>query len=159
LLLKTVQVSPRGVEGGRDTEGIKMNSSVPVRILVLDDEAVQRMTVRLQLRGLGECIDFDDPREALAYLSGTKVHAAVVDVRMSGLDVDGLWFLRELRAVDQDLPVVLRTGEDGQEVIRAVRTFPRVELVIKGQADSTELLRAAILRATTSSTGQSEKKS
>ena len=82
------------------------------RILVLDDEEVQRMSTHIQLADLGIFVDFGDPRPALEYLAHNEVDAAVVDMRMPGLPVDGVWFLQELRKRDRELGVVLRTADD-----------------------------------------------
>lgn len=114
------------------------------RILVLDDEEVQRMSTHIQLSDLGTFVDFGDPRPALEYLAQNEVDAAVVDMRMPGLPVDGVWFLQELRKRDRELGVVLRTADDGVEMAQAGIEARAVQRVIKSSPDARARLRAAV---------------
>lgn len=114
------------------------------RLLILDDEPVQRMTVHLHLTGLGEFVDFGDPRTALEYLKENEVDAAIVDIRMPSLPVDGVWFLEELRKRDRDLGVVLRTADDSVEIAQAGIESRAVQRVVKSTPDARSRLRAAV---------------
>ncbi|HKB90797.1 MAG TPA: response regulator, partial [Opitutaceae bacterium] len=58
-------------------------------ILLLDDERPQILSLRAQLRDIGELLEFSDPRPALDFLRTNKVDAAIVDIRMPRLPVDG----------------------------------------------------------------------
>jgi CheY-like chemotaxis protein len=124
-----------------------LERSTGARILVLDDEPVQRMTVHLQLAGLGTFIDFGDPRAAIEYLDANEIDAAVVDVRMPHLPVDGKWFLQELRERDRDVGVVLRTADDSVEVADAGIESRAVQRVIKSSPDAKARLRTAVQQA------------
>ena len=114
------------------------------RILVLDDEEVQRMSTHIQLADLGIFVDFGDPRPALEYLAQNEVDAAVVDMRMPGLPVDGVWFLQELRKRDRELGVVLRTADDGVAMAQAAIEARAVQRVVKASPDAKARLRAAV---------------
>ncbi len=114
------------------------------RLLILDDEPVQRMTVHLHLTGLGEFVDFGDPRIALEYLKENEVDAAIVDIRMPSLPVDGVWFLHELRKRDRDLGVVLRTADDSVEIAQAGIESRAVQRVVKSTPDARSRLRSAV---------------
>ena len=114
------------------------------RLLILDDEPVQRMTVHLHLAGLGEFVDFGDPRPALEYLAANEVDAVVVDMRMPSLPVDGRWFLEQLRKRDRDLGVVLRTADDSVEIAQAGIESRAVQRVVKSMPDARVRLRSAV---------------
>jgi CheY-like chemotaxis protein len=114
------------------------------RILVLDDEEVQRMSTHIQLADLGIFVDFGDPRPALEYLAQNEVDAAVVDMRMPGLPVDGVWFLQELRKRDRELGVVLRTADDSVAMAQAAIEARAVQRVVKASPDAKVRLRAAV---------------
>jgi len=114
------------------------------RILVLDDEEVQRMSTHIQLADLGLFVDFGDPRPALEYLAQNEVDAAVVDMRMPGLPVDGVWFLQELRKRDRELGVVLRTADDSVAMAQAAIEARAVQRVVKASPDAKARLRAAV---------------
>jgi EAL domain-containing protein (putative c-di-GMP-specific phosphodiesterase class I)/CheY-like chemotaxis protein len=77
-------------------------------LLVDDDEGVLRDYGRL-LRSLGFSVDpAIDGRVALEKLDGVDHDVVVSDLKMPGMS--GLEFLREVRALDLDIPVVLITG-------------------------------------------------
>jgi CheY-like chemotaxis protein len=117
------------------------------RLLILDDEPVQRMTMHLHLAGLGAFVDFGDPRPALEYLEHHQVDAVIVDIRMPSLPVDGLWFLQELRKRDRDLGVILRTADDGVEIAQAGIESRAIQRVIKSMPDAKARLRTAVQTA------------
>ena len=76
--------------------------------LVEDDEALRDASLQaLELEG-AEVIPFADARAALAWLTPEYPGVVVSDVRMPG--IDGIAFFARLRAIDQDLPVILTTG-------------------------------------------------
>jgi CheY-like chemotaxis protein len=123
------------------------NADVVPKILVLDDEEVQRLTIHRELSGLGDCIDFSDPRPAVEYLRAQTVDAVVVDIRMPFLPVDGLWFLARLREFDRLLGVVLRTADDDIAIAQAGIEARALQRVIKGKPESRLLLRDAVSKA------------
>lgn len=81
-------------------------------ILIVDDSSSLRMAVRISLKGAGyDVIEATDGREALAKLTGQKVHLILSDVNMPVMD--GLSFVRELKKRDayRFTPVVMLTTE------------------------------------------------
>ena len=121
--------------------------AAPASILVLDDEEAQRLSVRVQLAGLGVFADFDDPRAALSFLQTRSVDAIVVDIRMPHLPVDGLWFLAKLREIDREVGVILRTADEDIAIADAAIEARAVQRVIKSQPHATSRLRDAVRRA------------
>lgn len=80
----------------------------PLVLYVEDDEPLRRATVQaMELAGL-RVTAFDRAAAALALLSADFPGVIVSDIRMPGMD--GLELLTHVRAIDNDLPVVLVTG-------------------------------------------------
>lgn len=90
--------------------------SPPVVLVVDDDDAVRRVTVRaLQTYGytaIGAINGFD----AVDAISTRelKVACAIVDMSMPGLDGEAT--MLRLRAIDADLPVLLASGHSAEEM-------------------------------------------
>jgi CheY-like chemotaxis protein len=85
-------------------------------ILVLEDDKLQRFTLRLLLTKIGRLIEFDKGRDALAFALENQLDLAVIDNRLVGQDMTGLDFIREMRKVDDALRIILRTGADLGEI-------------------------------------------
>ena len=84
-----------------------MTESLKV-ILVEDDPAVRMACQQaLQLEGI-DCVAFDSAETARTAVAADPPGAVVSDIRLPGKD--GMTLLRELLAVDADLPVLLITG-------------------------------------------------
>lgn len=84
-------------------------------ILVIDDSASLRQLVRLTLEAAGYLVvEADDGLTALAKLDGRKLHLAVCDLNMPGLD--GISFVTQARQrpAYRFLPVVMLTTENQQ---------------------------------------------
>jgi CheY-like chemotaxis protein len=92
----------------------------PLQILVVDDDAEMRSTLRRMLEGRGhrviECGGGEGVRDAVARGS---VQAVILDKEMPG--VGGLDVLPALRRAYPDLPVILITAFGGEEVERRAR--------------------------------------
>jgi two-component system chemotaxis response regulator CheY len=85
-------------------------------ILVVDDSASLRQVVGIALRGAGyDVIEGSDGRDALARLTGQKVHLIISDVNMPNLD--GIGFLKEVKKLPnyRFTPVVMLTTESADE--------------------------------------------
>ena len=78
------------------------------RVLVVDDEAGVRESVRMVLRDPYECIPVATAAEALEVLQGEGAAVVLLDIVMPG--VDGLQLLEEVRARWPQLPVVMLTA-------------------------------------------------
>lgn len=84
-------------------------------ILVIDDSSSLRMVVKMTLQAAGyDVLEADDGLTALKVLDGRKIHLAVCDVNMPGLD--GISFVAQARQLPayRFLPVIMLTTEDQQ---------------------------------------------
>jgi CheY-like chemotaxis protein len=82
-----------------------------LRVLLVEDEELVRLTVSGLLTGLGHRVEpsFDDGRQALAAIAaGRVVDVALLDYHLPGLT--GLETLAGLRALRPGLPAILVTG-------------------------------------------------
>jgi signal transduction histidine kinase len=99
-----------------------------VRILVVDDDDVDRMAVRRSLRASGidaDVVEVGDARAALESLRARRFDCALFDFRMPGSD--GLELLRQVRAEGVQTPVIMLTGFGDEQTA--------VDLMKAGAAD------------------------
>jgi signal transduction histidine kinase len=99
-----------------------------LRILLVDDDDVDRMAVKRLLREAGIHAEVDehaDRRSALAAAARERFDCVLLDYRLPGSD--GVSLLRELRNMAVASPVVALTGQGDEEVA--------VELMKAGAAD------------------------
>lgn len=81
-------------------------------IMIVDDSASLRQVVGIALRGAGyEVLEGCDGKDALAKLTGQKVHLIISDVNMPNMD--GISFVRELKQLPayKFTPVIMLTTE------------------------------------------------
>lgn len=100
----------------------------PLRVLVVDDDAVDRMAVRRQLARTGLEVQADEVQgvlEAIERLTQARFDCVLLDFNLP--DGDGLTFLRGLRTAGISVPVVMLTGQSDPEVV--------ADLVMAGAAD------------------------
>lgn len=84
-------------------------SAGAIKVLLLDDDDCVRRDYGRLLRSFGFSVDAAaDGREALERIELEDHDVVISDVRMPGMN--GLQFLREVRARDLDIPVILITG-------------------------------------------------
>ena len=85
--------------------------SLPMRILVVDDEPAVRESLRRALALEGYDVELAvDGREALQLLAGSAPDAIVLDLLMPA--VDGLEVCRRLRAAGDPTPILILTARD-----------------------------------------------
>ncbi|HEX6361656.1 MAG TPA: response regulator, partial [Albitalea sp.] len=85
-------------------------------IMVVDDSASLRQVVGIALRGAGyEVLEGSDGRDALAKLTGQKVHLIISDVNMPNLD--GIGFVKAVKELPayRFTPIVMLTTESQEE--------------------------------------------
>ena len=100
----------------------------PFRVLVVDDDEVDRLAVKRLLRAAGievEITERADTRAALAAMRETPFDVVLLDYNLPGSD--GLRVLQEIRRLGLTTPVVALTGRGGAEIA--------VELMKAGAAD------------------------
>ncbi len=105
-----------------------INPTQPIRVLVVDDDEIDRESVRRLLARANieaEVVEEADPLAALAILRRTSFDVIVLDYHFPRHD--GLLILRELREFDAHTPVIMLTGHDD--------TALAVELMQNGAAD------------------------
>lgn len=102
--------------------------TVPLKLLLVDDDEVDRLAVRRALAASGlkhELTETGDSEDALRLLLGQRFDGVLLDFRMPRLD--GRAVLERMRATGLDTPVVMLTGQ-GDEATA-------VELMKAGAAD------------------------
>jgi EAL domain-containing protein (putative c-di-GMP-specific phosphodiesterase class I) len=103
------------------SEGInRPTSKQSGRVLLVDDDATVRRAYGKSLRGHGwEVEEAGDGADAIKGLAPSQFDVIISDLSMPGMG--GLEFLRAVRGVDLDVPVVLITGApDLPSAVRAV---------------------------------------
>ncbi|ULA66074.1 MAG: Chemotaxis regulator - transmits chemoreceptor signals to flagelllar motor components CheY [Nitrospira sp.] len=88
-------------------------------VLVVDDSASLRQVVTIALKGAGyDVIEGCDGKDALAKLTGQKVHLIISDVNMPNMD--GITFVKEVKksANYKFTPIIMLTTES-QEAKKA----------------------------------------
>jgi len=84
--------------------------------MVVDDSASMRRVVSIALKGAGyDVIEGCDGRDALAKLTGQKVHMIISDVNMPVMD--GIAFLKAVKQMPayKFTPVIMLTTESAEE--------------------------------------------
>ena len=91
-------------------------------IMVVDDSASLRNVVGIALKGAGyDVIEAADGKDALAKLTGQKVHLIVSDVNMPNMD--GITLVQELKKLPnyKFTPIMMLTTESQPEKKQAAR--------------------------------------
>jgi two-component system, response regulator YesN len=113
------------------------------RVLVADDEELERRALRLILGGEGmpelEIIEAANGREALALVGEGELDAAFLDIKMPG--IDGIEAARLLREARPRLPIVFLTAHDSFEYARSALRL-RVEDFLLKPASAEEVATA-----------------
>jgi two-component system chemotaxis response regulator CheY len=85
-------------------------------ILIIDDSVSLRQVGGIALGAAGyQVLEACDGRDALAQLTGTRIHLMICDVNMPNLD--GIGFLKALRQLPayKFTPVIMLTTEAGED--------------------------------------------
>jgi two-component system chemotaxis response regulator CheY len=85
-------------------------------IMVVDDSASMRRVIGIALKGAGyDIIEGCDGKDALAKLTGQKVHMIISDVNMPVMD--GIAFLKAVKQMPayKFTPVIMLTTESAEE--------------------------------------------
>jgi PAS domain S-box-containing protein len=91
-------------------------SPKPLRLLVVDDDEVDRMSVLRVLRTITTTVEITDvanATDALALLREREFDCAILDLYMPPRD--GHWLLREARTAGVTTPVVMLTGQGDEQ--------------------------------------------
>lgn len=104
-------------------------------ILVVEDNDFVRMQIVRYLAETGaEVIEASQGDQALdfikqQYVKREPVSLAIVDVRME--PVDGFEFIRSIRGMDMDTPVILVTGDNNPDLLEKAGTWGVGAVMIK----------------------------
>jgi CheY-like chemotaxis protein len=116
---------------GKDRRGTPAETAVagrPLRVLVVDDDRVDRMALRRALAQTGFEVtigEADGVLAAIDRLAGSSFDCVLLDHNLP--DGDGLTFLRGLRGAGISVTVIMITGQQNSSVA--------TELVAAGAAD------------------------
>jgi two-component system chemotaxis response regulator CheY len=126
---------------------LNVTASPRRKVLIIDDSATARSLVRVFLMSLPvEFVEASSAEAALAMLEKEPVHVIIADHTMMGMD--GITFVSRLRAHGQielrGIPVVLLTGDRGEELRRKAMQAGASDFVAKPVRDSA--LRDAVER-------------
>lgn len=93
------------------------NQTAKPTLLIVDDEAGPRESLRIVFKDRYHCVTATCGREGIEYARTHPVDAAVLDIKMP--DVSGVEVLRELKEIDPDIECIMLTGYETIETARA----------------------------------------
>jgi len=117
--------------------------SEALSILVVDDDAVDRMAVRRALRDASlraEVIEAEDADEAARKLAARAVDCVLLDLQLPG--TDGASLLRSLRAGGNTVPVVMLTGHGDEQTAVEIMKVGASDYIPKSSLSSERLVRS-----------------
>jgi FixJ family two-component response regulator len=89
----------------------------PLRVLIVDDDEVDRMAVRRALKTAGLTLEISEAYDcamAIAKLQNNNFDCAFVDYRLP--DKDGLALVQELRDNGITIPLIVLTGQGDEQI-------------------------------------------
>ncbi len=110
------------------------------RVAIVDDDRRTRRILQILVDRLGlSAVAFEDAESALAALADESAALVLTDLRMPGLD--GIGFMRRLRALDADVPVIVLTAYGTVESAVEAMKLGAVDFLAKPfDVDALELL-------------------
>ena len=92
-----------------------------IRVMVVDDDFYALGVLKEALEKKGwNVLDFTDPNAALEKLRKEKVDLVLSDLKMP--DMDGIYFMNEVKTIHPSVPVILITGFASIETaVRAIQ--------------------------------------
>lgn len=114
------------------------------KILLVDDEVDFRELAKARLEANGyDVIALSDGKDALDRIRIDKPDGVLLDIMMPG--IDGLTVLKDIRALDPDLPVFLITAFSNTERREIARKFNASEFILKTDDLQTEIVNMTAL--------------
>lgn len=114
-----------------------------VRVLVVDDDLVDRMAVRRHLAGIGGTVEVTEAEsvlEAIGKITDTPFDCVLLDFNLP--DGDGLTFLRGMRTAGVSVPVVMLTGQADPEVTADLMQAGAADYIPKDALSAERLLQS-----------------
>ena len=149
-------VPAQQLPGRSDVE--PLSTAVPLKLLMVDDDDLDRLAVRRYLRQSGIPLTIDEAAsagEALEQIQSTQYDCLLMDYYLPG--IDGSTLLREIRSTSPSLPVLIMTGRGDEDIAvelmksGAVDYVPKASLsaerLATGLRHAMELSRAAVRTA------------
>lgn len=100
------------------------------KILVAEDNDFVRMQiVKFLQEGGHSTLEATDGNAAIEVVQNNDVDIAIVDVRMEPLD--GFDFIRSLRGMDMDTPIILVTGDNASDILETAGEWGVSAVLIK----------------------------
>lgn len=115
----------------------------PLRVLVVDDDRVDRMAVGRHLAATGIPVEVEEAEgvmDAIGRLTAGRFDGVFLDYNLP--DGDGLTFLRGLRNAGLSVPVVMLTGQADPEVAAELVAAGAADYVPKASLSPERLLRS-----------------
>nr|WP_320131502.1 response regulator [uncultured Holophaga sp.] len=101
-------------------------------IMIIDDSTSLRQVVGIALKNAGyDVLEACDGKDALAKLTGQKIHLMISDVNMPNMD--GISFLKAVRLLPayKFTPIIMLTTEAGDEMKKAGQAAGAKAWVVK----------------------------
>jgi two-component system chemotaxis response regulator CheY len=101
-------------------------------ILIVDDLPMMRVIIKNNLSQLGvpyPCIEAEDGIEALRCLAKSKVALIFLDWIMPNLS--GIDFLKKIRALKLDIPIIMVTGESDRASVKEALQAGVADYIVK----------------------------
>lgn len=138
-----------GVEGsahigtGRGTDTPGRTPAMPgIRVLVVDDDRVDRIALRRALAqaGVHEFLEAEAVLPAIHLLTAERFDCVFLDYNLP--DGDGLTFLRGVRAAGIAVPVVMLTGQQDGRIASQLAGASAADYIAKSDLTPARLLQA-----------------
>jgi CheY-like chemotaxis protein len=99
-------------------------------ILVAEDNDFVRMQIVKYLQDAGHnTLEANEGHAALKVAQSNNIDLAVVDVRME--PVDGFEFIRSIRGLDMQIPVILVTGDNSPDILEKSGDYGVSAMLVK----------------------------
>ena len=93
-----------------------------LRILLVDDEKDCLLTISKQIESCGyKVIPVSSGKKAVEIIRNKEADIAILDYKMA--DTDGVSVLREIRKIDEKIPVLMFTSFPDEESLQATKTL------------------------------------
>ena len=93
-------------------------------VLIVDDSSTMRKIISRSLRQAGLPVDdiyeAGDGIEGLSAMDGKSIHLILSDINMPNMD--GLEFIKQVRAKGVGIPIVMITTEGGEDILKEALT-------------------------------------
>ncbi|MBD2431154.1 MULTISPECIES: hybrid sensor histidine kinase/response regulator [Fischerella] len=119
-----------------------------LKVLVVDDDEVDRMSVRRALKAAGisvQLFEADDCKSAIAHLQDNSFDCVFLDYRLP--DQDGLTLINDVRSRNIKVPLVVLTGQGDEQIAVELMKAGAIDYLSKSRVSPvtlTQVLRNAI---------------